>query len=154
LSACGRVVVRGKQLEFFQLRVRRTPIPIIATKPANNIAEVEIEGQSGVGKFRQRPEAPPKLATSSAESQSEAAAANSKHELLLQDFSVTLPPVDNPELMALLNEKSNKDGVRVSFQTPSDSTFTLLVLYLAVPLLLFVGLWFMLRRFLYPPLPA
>jgi cell division protease FtsH len=109
---------------------------------ANNVAEVEIEGQTATGKFKKIPEAPKPVAAADAT----ANAADSKREPLLAEFSVTLPPVDNPQLMALLNEKSNQEGLRVNYQAQSDGMAMWLLLYLLLPLLFIVGLWFMIRR--------
>jgi cell division protease FtsH len=50
--------------------------------------------------------------------------------------------VEDRELLPLLREKK----VEIVAQPPADNTFMLLVIYLFVPLLLFAGLWVMLRR--------
>ena len=62
--------------------------------------------------------------------------------LLPFNFTVTLPPVEDRELLPLLREKK----VEIGAQLPADNTFMLLFVYLFVPLLLFAGLWIMFRR--------
>ena len=67
---------------------------------------------------------------------------NPRPHLLPFNFAVTLPPVEDRELLPLLREKK----VEIGAQPPADNTLMLLVVYLFVPLLLFAGLWVMLRR--------
>ncbi len=79
----------------------------------------------------------PAQSTEKTESKSEAG-----RELLPLNFTVTLPPVEDRELLPMLREKK----VEIAAQPPADNTFMLLFVYLFVPLLLFAGLWIMLRR--------
>ncbi|HTQ37805.1 MAG TPA: ATP-dependent zinc metalloprotease FtsH [Pirellulales bacterium] len=114
---------------------------------ADNVSEVDFDSQSTLlGRFRKIPEAPPPAASQTSESKFESWFTESKREPLQQNFSVTLPPADNPDLMNTLTEMSEKHGLRVNAQPPSDNTFMLLLLYCFVPLLLLFGLWMMLRR--------
>ncbi|HZZ26382.1 MAG TPA: ATP-dependent zinc metalloprotease FtsH [Pirellulales bacterium] len=114
---------------------------------ANNVSEVDFDSQSLLlGRFRKTPDAPPKPAGPSSESKFESWFSESKREPLKQNFSVTLPPADNPELMSTLTEMSEKKGLKINAQQPSDNTLIPLLLYCFVPLLLLFGLWLMLRR--------
>jgi len=110
---------------------------------AGNVSEVEGDGQTLLGRFRKIPEPPPPMKTAESGSSSSAEA---KREPLVQNFSVVLPPGENPDLTHLLNQLSEKGEVRVDFQTPADTTLLQLGLYLFVTLLLFFGIWTMFRR--------
>jgi cell division protease FtsH len=114
---------------------------------ANNVSQVDFDSQSLLlGRFRKIPEEPAKPAGTSNESKLENWFGQSKREPLQQDFSVVLPPADNPALMNTLTEMSEKHGLRINAQQPSDNTMFALLLYCFVPLLLLGGLWLMLRR--------
>ena len=113
---------------------------------ANNVSEVETDGATLIGRFRAIPAPPPK-SSAETEAASSTSAANSKPEPLQQEFTVTLPPVDHPQLNAALTEASEQPGgLRISYQLHPDSTFMLLLMYMLVPVLLFVFLWMMFRR--------
>lgn len=68
--------------------------------------------------------------------------ARAHEELLLPQFVVTILPIEDRDLVPLLR----KQGVEIKAVQPADNTFMLLLLYLFVPLLLFIGLWVMMRR--------
>ena len=107
---------------------------------ANNVASVEIDGQTLAGRFRTVPELPAKPTTGATSSGS---AAEAKPEPLLQDFTVTLPSMmEDRDLLPMLREKD----VATKFVQQSDSQFVLLIMYLLVPTLLFGFLWIMFRR--------
>ncbi len=126
-----------------------------------NVSEVEFDDHQMLGKFRTRPEAPPHQAATQSwtdrlfgegsevdlnhgvtTGEKAETAEQARKELLLPNFVVTLPPVEDRELLPLLREKK----VQIAAQQPADNTFIMLVVYLFVPLLLFIGLWVMLRR--------
>jgi cell division protease FtsH len=110
---------------------------------AGNVSELEGDGQTLLGRFRKIPEPPEPMKTAESGSSSSTEA---KREPLVQNFSVVLPPGENPDLTHLLNELSEKGEVRVDFQPPADTTLLQLGLYLFLPLLLFIGIWMMFRR--------
>jgi cell division protease FtsH len=111
-----------------------------------NVTEVQFEGQQILGRFKKAPLAPPKLSSSpSLISQITGESKKSdpaKPELLPDDFSVTLPPVEDRSLVPLLLDKS----VQIKAVQSGDSTLLLLVFYLFVPLILLGVIWTMLRR--------
>ena len=108
----------------------------------NNIAAVEFDGQTVLnGRFKTIPDVP--AAKAAGESTGESAAQATKHDRLLQNFTLNLPPVDDRELLPMLRKKK----LLIKAQPPSNSdTMLAIFLYLLVPLLLFVGLWIMFRR--------
>src|SRR4029078_3388568 len=62
---------------------------------------------------------------------------------LLPNFTLNLPPVDDHDLLPALRDKK----LLIKSQPPSNSEPLLpIFLYLLVPILLFAGLWIMLRR--------
>jgi cell division protease FtsH len=86
----------------------------------NKIARVEVQGSRIRGEYREAPEDGEK------------------------SFAVTLPPY--PVIDKDLDEKLRTLGSDYSAVEPSDSTGTVLVVYLLVTVALFVGVWFMFRR--------
>jgi cell division protease FtsH len=64
---------------------------------------------------------------------------------LLEHFRVNIPPVTGDDLAKRIEAEIER-GLVVIAPDPSDSTFVLLLAYFLVPLLLFVGLWMMIRR--------
>ncbi len=99
---------------------------------ANNIAEATIEGMTIRGKFVHPPADP--------DSQ-----VKKKEQVLHEDFSTDVPPqeLDNISLSNLLYSKL---GEKYGATKPSDGTGLLITVYLLVPILLMVGIWFMIRR--------
>jgi cell division protease FtsH len=106
----------------------------------DNIAAVEFDGQTILnGRFRKTPN------VSAEQAAGEPASATSAQSTkpLLPNFTLNLPPVDDHDLLPFLREKK----LLIKAQPPSNSeTLLAIFLYLLVPILLFAGLWIMLRR--------
>ncbi len=118
---------------------------------AGNVVETKFDGQKILGKFRTAPNAPPKPAAKPMEkpldpatgkASPSAAKPAAKAEPLEINFAVVRLPIEDPALLPLLREK----GILIDAQEPADNTLMVLILYLFVPMLLFVGLFVMLRR--------
>ncbi len=109
---------------------------------ADNIAAVEFDGQTTLnGRFKQIPDVSAALAAG--EANGDTAAQGAKRDKPLQNFTLNLPPVEDRDLLPLLRDKK----LLIKAQPPSNSDLLITVfLYLLVPLLLFTGLWIMLRR--------
>jgi cell division protease FtsH len=109
---------------------------------ADNVSEIDRDGQTILGRFRKIPEPPPPMKTA----ESGSSGSEAKREPLAQNFVVTLASEENPDLTHLLNEMIERGDIRVNNQLPSDSTLLQLGLYLFLLLLFFVGIWMMFRR--------
>ena len=99
----------------------------LTTSEAGNIAEIKFRGLQVVGKFKERPDAPPEY----------------KKAKLKEEFQVELPSVKARD--DLLSKIRARD-VRIWSQPPTDSTSLLLLVSIAVPVVFLVVLWIFWRR--------
>jgi cell division protease FtsH len=107
---------------------------------ADNIAAVEFDGQTTLnGRFKKVPD----VSASQAAGESSADSASPSSKRLSENFTLTLPPIDDRDLLPLLREQ--KLLIKAQPASNSDLLFSALI-YISVPLLLFAGLWIMLRR--------
>jgi cell division protease FtsH len=104
---------------------------------ADNIAEIEIEGQTVYGKFKKRPLKPKDDTDEDAKKKDK-----QEDEKYLERFSVVLSPLVGEKLDEELIER----GVVIKPRPPRDSTSMLIFVYLFVTILLFVVIWAMFRR--------
>jgi cell division protease FtsH len=96
----------------------------------NNVEKVDIQGMRVVGDFKTPPKDP--------ESKP------GKEVKLEKKFTTNIPPVvDNKWLDDLLRQRL---GRNYAVTEPNDNTFLVLLIYLAMFIALFAGLWFMFRR--------
>ncbi len=103
-----------------------------------NVAKLELQGLQGFGEFETPPLAPADEATDAAAD----GAPQVSPERLKKEFQVQLPPIVGEEQNALFLEKIPQyDGREVP-----DSASTLMIVWLVVTVLLFVGVWMMMRR--------
>ncbi len=123
---------------------------------ANNIAEVEMEGQLVTGKFRVAPVMPKEALANSATGEADEAkspAPTTPGENVGQvehysiDFKTTMPTAV-AEFSTELIDQMRKQHVHIVARQPSDNSGLFLFLYLVLlPVLLIGGVWwFMLRR--------
>src|SRR5262245_13009700 len=84
---------------------------------ADNVAEIDCDGLCIRGRLRKMPEPPPPMKTGETGA---SGSSDAKREPLAQNFMVTLPPGENPELTHLLNEMSKRADFRVNYQAPAD----------------------------------
>ena len=107
---------------------------------ADNIAAVEFDGQTTLnGRFRKIPE----VSASQAAGETSADSTSPSSKRLSENFTLTLPPIDDRDLLPLLREQ--KLLIKAQPASNSDLLFSALI-YISVPLLLFAGLWIMFRR--------
>ena len=101
---------------------------------ADNVAKIQVQGATVRGEFTNPPPGPDGKPDD-----------KGKVPLLEKKFVTVLPPdpLIGEELDGVLRRKL---GPNYSAAEPSDSTGLLLVVYLLVTVLLFGGLWFMMRR--------
>jgi len=98
-----------------------------------NIAEIEYQGMGIRGKFK---------TTDGKLPESLASAKDVDDKPLKISFTTTLPPVLPQNLGELTDEKVPKIGSK----EPTDGTMMMMLVYVGITLLLFVGLWLMFRR--------
>jgi cell division protease FtsH len=134
---------------------------------AENIAQVEFDGQLILGKFRKQPEKPPepddRKATSSSTPQTvpqetdksaeakeqpkaSLSTATKKGELLPLEFVTVRQLDEDRELTEELKRQAISNGLVWNVVPANDDTFLILLVYLFVPMLLLFGLWMMIRR--------
>ncbi len=65
---------------------------------------------------------------------------------LSQAFNTVMPPLEDPELMSLLNRRARQGVVKVTAEKTSVGMGTQLVLWMVFPLLLFGFFWYLMRR--------
>lgn len=109
---------------------------------AKNIAKVDIRGMKIYGEFRGDPPVDPEAPRD--EKGNVKLDADGNPPRLKKEFVADLPPcaLSDDQLDAVLLKEL---GENYKATEPTDNTGMLLVLYLLVPIALFVGLWFMLR---------
>ncbi|MCA9247453.1 MAG: ATP-dependent zinc metalloprotease FtsH [Planctomycetales bacterium] len=96
---------------------------------SGNVTEVILQGLQVEGKFKEPPVDP-------------AAKSGEKEPKKLEQVFVVQLPYVNDALDGLLREK----GVKVRAEAPTDNANLLMLLWLGVTVVLFVGLWMMMRR--------
>ena len=110
---------------------------------AGKVEYVKFEGRVGTGKFTERPLAPKKI-NSKGELETPKTKDGSQEVLSSDKFRVTLPKwmENSEELLGKLKEHTHWE-----YRDPTDvSSFFALLIYILIPLLLFIFLWSMFRR--------
>jgi cell division protease FtsH len=114
---------------FNALGTQSSPIPYSFFRSQldqGNVAEVEFSGEGVTGKWKTPPNSPD----------------SAQAKPLPKEFTTVLPPVEDRELIPLLE----KQGVKYRAERTSWGQGVALFMYLLGPMLLLVFLWIMLRR--------
>ncbi|MCC7084382.1 MAG: ATP-dependent zinc metalloprotease FtsH [Pirellulales bacterium] len=132
-----------------------------------NIAQVELDGQTILGKFRTQPEEPPipdeqvsegRSSTKETSKQaakpgatekhpSPTAAARPKKLLPLEFITVGVgPPGENRQLNEELRKQAVSNGLIWNVKPAADDTLLVVLIYMIMPIVLIVAVWMMWRR--------